>query len=64
MKWTKQARKPTRIKQRQHPSILEILENRRGLGYTAGDTPPEKAGPPPKGPMAGFHGVKQANNSP
>ena len=25
-------------------------------GYMAGDLPPEKAGPPPKGPMAGFHG--------
>lgn len=25
------------------------------LGYMAGDLPPEKAGPPPKGPMAGFH---------
>lgn len=24
--------------------------------YWAGDLPPEKAGPPPKGPMAGFHG--------
>lgn len=27
-------------------------------GYMAGDLPPEKAGPPPKGPMAGFHGVE------
>ena len=24
--------------------------------YMAGDLPPEKAGPPPEGPMAGFHG--------
>ena len=24
-------------------------------GYMAGDLPIEKAGPPPKGPMAGFH---------
>ena len=27
-------------------------------GYMAGDLPPEKAGPPPKGPMAGFHGAE------
>lgn len=24
--------------------------------YMAGDLPVERAGPPPKGPMAGFHG--------
>lgn len=27
----------------------------QGGGYMAGDLPIEKAGPPPKGPMAGFH---------
>lgn len=32
-----------------------VTQNR---GYMAGDLPPEKAGPPPKGPMAGFHGAE------
>lgn len=48
------AKRPDRLQgNNRRRSDRRVYLNR---GYMAGDLPPEKAGPPPKGPMAGFHG--------